>query len=70
MSRRGGQEQEPGSHEAGAVPKKRERRSGSGGEERPLAPVRVTVSKQERVLYVGCEGESTRHGVQAECGWY
>ncbi|MFG2783050.1 RloB family protein [Streptomyces prunicolor] len=67
MSRRGGQEHEQeqrtesesGGHEPEAVPKKRKKRRGSADEERPLEPVRVTKSKQERVLYVGCEGEST-----------
>ncbi|MFD6431923.1 RloB family protein [Streptomyces venezuelae] len=46
-----------GGHGPGAVPKKRKRRS--GGETRPLAPVQATESKRERVLYIGCEGEST-----------
>jgi RloB-like protein len=45
--------------EAEAVPKKRKRRRGDSDEERPLAPVQWTEPKQERVLYVGCEGEST-----------
>ncbi|MEL3946826.1 RloB family protein [Streptomyces sp. LNU-CPARS28] len=58
MSRRGGQEQTSGGHESEAVPKKRKRRGGSD-EERPLAPVQVAETRQERVLYVGCEGEST-----------
>lgn len=59
MSRRGGQEQASGGHEPGTVPKKRKRRRGSSEDERPLAPVQVIESKQERVLYIGCEGEST-----------
>ncbi|WP_377269823.1 RloB family protein [Peterkaempfera sp. SMS 1(5)a] len=58
MSRRGGQEQASGSHESEAAPKKRKRRRG-GDEERPLVPIQWTEYKQERVLYVGCEGEST-----------
>lgn len=60
MSRRGGQQQTSGGHESGAVPKRRKRRRGSGEEERPLVPsVQAADSRQERVLYVGCEGEST-----------
>ncbi|MFB7290037.1 RloB family protein [Actinacidiphila glaucinigra] len=58
MSRRGGQEQASDGHEPEAAPRKRKRRRG-GGEERPLAPVQWAEYKQERVLYVGCEGEST-----------
>lgn len=59
MSRRGGHEQSSGSRESEAVPKKRRRRRGGGDEERPLAPAQWAEYKQERVLYVGCEGEST-----------
>jgi hypothetical protein len=59
VSRRGRQEQASGGHESEAVPKKRKRRRGRSDEERPLAPVKWAEYKQERVLYVGCEGEST-----------
>ncbi len=41
------------------VPRKRKRRTRSNDAERSLAPPQVTRRKQERVLYVGCEGEST-----------
>lgn len=59
MSGWGGQEQTPGDQRPEAVPKKRKRRTASNDEERSLTPVQVTEYKQERVLYVGCEGEST-----------
>lgn len=59
MSRRGGHEHAPGGHESEAVPKKRKRRRRDGDEGRKLAPVQWAEHKQERVLYVGCEGEST-----------
>jgi hypothetical protein len=56
---RGGQEQATGDHESEAVSKKQKRRRGGSDEERPLTPVQWAEYKQERVLYVGCEGEST-----------
>lgn len=59
MSGWGGQEQASGLEGPKAVPKKRKRRTGSNDEERSLTPVQVAERKQERVLYVGCEGEST-----------
>ena len=49
----------PAEHEPQAVSKKRKRRGSSDEDERPLVPVQPIPSKQERVLYVGCEGEST-----------
>ncbi|MEA5358515.1 RloB family protein [Amycolatopsis sp., V23-08] len=48
-----------GDHESEAVSKKQKRRRGSSDEERSLTLVRRPEHKQERVLYVGCEGEST-----------
>ncbi len=59
MNRRGEQEQASDGHESEAVSKKPKRRSGGSTTERPLAPVQRAEYKQERVLYVGCEGEST-----------
>jgi hypothetical protein len=59
VTERGRQEQASGDHKSEAVPTKRMRRSGSNDEERPLVPTQWTEPKQERVLYVGCEGEST-----------
>ncbi|MER0241724.1 RloB family protein [Streptomyces sp. HSW2009] len=59
MSGWGGQEQASGLEEPKAVPKKRKRRTGSNDKERSLTPVQVAERQQERVLYVGCEGEST-----------
>jgi hypothetical protein len=41
------------------VSKKRNRRRGARDEERPLEPAQWAEYKRERVLYVGCEGEST-----------
>jgi hypothetical protein len=48
-----------GDHGSETVSKKQKRRRGSSGEERSLTPVRQAEHKQERVLYVGCEGQST-----------
>lgn len=60
MSTRGGGQRDDESRD-GATPKRKKRR-GSKGDEQPLAPPPPpppTESRAERVLYVGCEGEST-----------
>ena len=53
------QKQATGDHGSEAESKKQKRRRGASDEERPLTRIQRTDYRQERVLYVGCEGEST-----------